>query len=174
MLKINSIQSVSLDFIRLFAAQLVVLGHTLSFFHIRDDMPYIQNSGVVIFFVLSGLIISYTVFFKSEINYSFKQFFIERFARIYTGLLPSLLFIALIDYVIRTQHPESYIYGDAYNIKTFIGNILMLQDYQYIGHYFVSYIPDSLQITSFGSGRPLWTLAIEWWLYMCFGIFCRL
>lgn len=24
-------------------------------------------------------------------------------------------------------------------------------------------------VTTFGSGRPLWTLSIEWWLYMAFG-----
>ena len=31
-------------------------------------------------------------------------------------------------------------------------------------------IPDTYYITSFGFGRPLWILAIEWWLYMLFGL----
>lgn len=170
MLKINPIQSLSLDFIRFFAVQAVLIGHSISFFNISKNTPYIQNMGVVLFFVLSGLIISYTVFYKSQGGYSFRIFFLERFARIYTGLIPSLLFILLIDFVMKYSNSSHYIYENAYNIKTFIGNIFMLQDYQYIGHYFISLIPEQFHITSFGSGRPLWTLAIEWWLYMCFGL----
>ena len=169
MLKINSLQSISLDIIRLFAAQLVLVGHLLSFCSLAK-LPYIQNSGVVLFFILSGLIISYTIFYKSQTNYSFQEFFIERFARIYSGLVPSLLFILLIDFIIQNINPNYYQYTNAYNIKTFLGNLLMLQDYHYIGHFFVNIIPKSLHITSFGSGRPLWTLAIEWWLYMFLGM----
>jgi len=170
MLKINSLQSITLDFIRLFAAQLVVAGHLFSFLKIGNGMPYIQNTGVVLFFVLSGLIISYTVFYKSQIEYSFKSFFIERFSRIYTGLLPSLIFIFLLDSLMIYLNPLDYSFMDEFDIKTFIGNLLMLQDYNYIGHFFNQYIPVEYKITSFGSGKPLWTLAIEWWLYMLFGV----
>ena len=170
MLKINSAQSVSLDLVRLLAAQLVLIGHSLSFLNISEDMSYIQNIGVVLFFILSGLIISYTVFYKSQYYYTFRLFLIERFARIYTGLVPSLLFIAVADFAVQHYNVEAYQYSNAYNIKTFIGNLFMLQDYQDIGHYLKWIIPESLHITSFGSGRPLWTLSIEWWLYMSFGL----
>ena len=171
MLKINSLQSFTLDFIRVFASQLVVIGHLLSFFHIgNEEMPYIQNTGVVMFFILSGLIISYTIFYKSQFGYSFKTFFIERFSRIYTGLIPSLLFILLVDSISRYLDYSLYSFTDAFNIKTFLGNLLMLQDYNYIGYYLNNIIPLDFKITSFGSARSLWTLAIEWWLYMFFGI----
>jgi len=170
MLKINPIQSVTLDFIRLFAAQLVVVGHLLSFLQIGGSMPYIQNTGVVIFFILSGLIISYTVFQKSQDGYSFKSFFIERSARIYTGLLSSLIFIFLIDSLMIYLNAETYSFTNAFNLKTFIGNVFMLQDYNHIGHFLNQYISSEYKITSFGSGRPLWTLAVEWWLYMFFGV----
>lgn len=168
MLKINSIQSLTLDIIRVFAAQIVLFGYAISFFCINSTMPYIQNMGVVIFFILSGLIISYILIHKSKEGYSFKEFFIERFARIYSGLIPSLIFIAIIDGIIQLYNPDYYKYSD-YDIKTFFANIFMLQDY-YVGHYFEQLVPDSFKITSFGSGRPLWTLAIEWWIYMFMGL----
>jgi peptidoglycan/LPS O-acetylase OafA/YrhL len=44
-----------------------------------------------------------------------------------------------------------------------MGNIFMLQDYP--GFLF---LPD-FSISSFGSARPFWTLAIEWWIYLSFG-----
>ena len=171
MLKINSVQSLTLDIIRIFAVQIVVVGHLLGAVEIGDKMPYIQNTGVVIFFVLSGLIISYTLFYKSQSKaYSFKIFFIDRFSRIYMGLLPSLLVILIIDSCILYLNPEYYTFQDAFNLKTFFGNLFMLQDYNEIGYYLNQYIPLSYKITSFGSGRPLWTLSIEWWLYLFFGL----
>lgn len=55
---------------------------------------------------------------------------------------------------------EAYHFFNAFNLKTFLGNLLMLQDFPKF----------SLGITSYASGRPLWTLGIEWWLYMSFGL----
>lgn len=171
MLKINPLQSISLDLIRLLAAQMVLLGHAVSMYGISENTAYIQNSGVVLFFVLSGLIISYTVMMKSvKGNYSFKAFFIERFARIYSGLVPSLLLIAIVDYFLLNSQESGYLYADAYDFRTFLGNLLMFQDFYEVGHVFDRVFPPALHITSFGSGRPLWTLAIEWWLYMAYGM----
>ncbi|KOY85737.1 hypothetical protein AD998_05830 [bacterium 336/3] len=161
--KISDTGSTFLDSIRFIAAQMVVIGHGISFFNIFPKlqppfMPYIQNIGVMIFFVISGFLITYSSILKVESrqeSYSFKEYFIERFGRIYSGLIPSLIFIVLLDYTLLSK---DYNYIMSFNIKTFIGNLFMLQDYPYF-----------FDIISFGSGRPLWTLAIEWWLYMIFG-----
>lgn len=55
---------------------------------------------------------------------------------------------------------EEYGYLNFFNTRTFIGNLLMLQNFPKF----------DLSITTFGSGRPLRTLSIEWWLYMSFGL----
>ena len=53
-----------------------------------------QNLGVVVFFLLSGLLIPYTVVRnKNRGGYSWGHFFIDRFARIYSGYLPGLIVI---------------------------------------------------------------------------------
>ena len=76
----NYIQSISLDMLRVFAVQLVLIGHALSYFGLIQLNGVIQNTAVVLFFILSGTVISYSTFYKKHIddNYSFKEYFIDR------------------------------------------------------------------------------------------------
>jgi len=174
MITMNHHQSAFLTLLRVAAAEIVVIGHGLSFFKVIKA-SFLQNSAVIIFFILSGILIFYTTNLKKNSGgYSFKAYAIDRFFRIYTGLVPSLLFIVLFDFI-RLQAGGQYPYSAAFDLKTFIGNLFMLQD-SYEIFYFKGFIinnfsglSDLLFITSFGSGRPLWTLAIEWWLYLAFG-----
>lgn len=163
--------SLFLDILRAFSVQLVVVGHGISYCSIwpalsPPNMPYMQNIAVVIFFLLSGYLISNSVFYKLSVNahYSFRSYFIDRFSRIYGALIPALLLVVVMDYASIILSSEAYLYNNAFDRRTFFGNILMLQDFPFLKHL-------SLPITSFGSARPLWTLAIEWWIYMWFGFF---
>ena len=162
--------SLFLDLIRAISVQLVVVGHGISFCAIAKYLqppyfPYIQNIAVVIFFILSGYLISNSIFYKllTDKNYSFRSYFIDRFSRIYPAFIPALLFVLVLDYISKSISPQAYSYTDAFDIKTFLGNIFMLQDFPFLKHI-------SFPITSFGSARPLWTLAIEWWIYLWFGM----
>jgi peptidoglycan/LPS O-acetylase OafA/YrhL len=47
-----------------------------------------------------------------------------------------------------------------YNLDTLMANVFMLQDFPY----------GLFDLTSFASAGVLWTIAIEWWVYLCFGI----
>jgi len=166
--KLTYSNSVYLDVIRAVSSQMVVVGHAISFLAILPmfqppHFPYIQNIAVLIFFILSGFLISYSIFRKDD--YSFKEYFIDRFSRIYSGLIPSILVVFILDYINIKLNPVEYAYYDAFNIKTFLGNLLMLEDFP--GQILLTENP----ITSFGSGRTLWSLAVEWWLYMAFGYF---
>lgn len=162
--------SLFLDLVRAISVQMVVVGHGISFCSIAlflhpPDFPWIQNIAVVIFFILSGYLISNSVFYKlsTDTNYSFRSYFIDRFSRIYSAFIPALLFIFLLDFISVKVAPTSYNYFNAFDVQTFIGNIFMLQDFP-----FLKYL--HIKITSFGSARPLWTLAIEWWIYLWFGL----
>lgn len=162
--------SLFLDLIRAISVQMVVIGHGIGFCSIAMFLsppyfPFMQNIAVVIFFILSGYLISNSISYKisTDNNYSFGHYFIDRFSRIYSAFIPALLFIFVIDFVSKSISPETYLYTDAFNGKTFLGNLFMIQDFP-----FLKYI--HFRITSFGSGRPLWTLAIEWWIYLWFGV----
>jgi peptidoglycan/LPS O-acetylase OafA/YrhL len=167
-----------LDLIRSLSAQAVLFGHCISFLGILPWLeppltPYMQNLAVVIFFLLSGFLIPYTVVRnRARGGYSWRHFFIDRFARIYSGYIPGLLVIFLLDFTDLTLCPSGYKYHNAWGAGTFLANVFMLQDNPFMEwaarstHAIVSWIPS---FTSFGSGRPLWTLAIEWWIYLFFG-----
>ena len=157
--------SLLLDLLRGLSAQAVLLGHALYFFNIHgpgaDPGVFVmQNFAVLVFFVLSGFLITYSTANKLRrrgAGYGFTRFFIDRFSRIYVTLLPALLIILGLDLVSRALAPGSYLYGNSFDLPTFLGNLLMLQDFP------------KLPVTSFGSGQVLWTLAIEWWVYLLFG-----
>lgn len=155
--------SLALDALRAIAAQAVCIGHGISFFmpQLRGgQLPLPQNVGVLLFFVLSGVLISYTLVERSKDPlYNFSQFFIDRAARIYSALLPCLLVIAIIDS--GTLH----FIGDptiaaSYNLTAFIGNLAMIETYR---GPLQRIFPE---ISTFGSASQLWTLVIEWHIYL--------
>lgn len=167
MYRLSQNNSIFLDILRVVAVQLVVIGHGISFCGIflflqPPNFAYIQNIAVVIFFILSGFLISYTIFTKKQDkSYTFSIFFIDRFSRIYTGLIPALLFIFVLDSIFIHFFPSAFGSYAGFGLTPFVGNLFMLQNF-----------PINLGIigiTSFGSGAVLWTLAIEWWIYMFFG-----
>ncbi|MDO6579747.1 acyltransferase [Photobacterium sp. 2_MG-2023] len=167
---INQSQSVGLDIIRFSSAQLVIWGHLLNYYFGYHNSPasllgngklFIQNLGVVVFFILSGYLIGHSVLrqHKKNAEHPFLEYFIDRFSRIYVTLVPCLLLIVSIDYA-NISLSDSYAYLNSYDLFHFLGSFLMLQDFPYE-------IFDG--VTSFGSARPLWTLAVEWWLYLAIG-----
>lgn len=159
--------SVTLDLLRAVAAQMVCIGHGFVFFHVASQLrppyfPYIQNIGVLFFFVMSGFLITATLFRNSENpDYGFPTYFVDRFARIYSALLPALVFVALVDWIAARAAATPPV-GQFDTIKTFIANIFMLEGYRGL-------FPLTLQWPAFGSAAPLWTLAIEWHIYMLVG-----
>lgn len=168
-LKLNSGSSTFLNLARVIAAQFVVIGHLLSWLKIFPKLqppflPYMQGIGVVVFFILSGFLIPYSTVLKLKQNpkYSFKDFFIERFSRIFVSLIPCILIVVVIDSLYINFYPTLYEFYDGFNFKTFIGNLLMLEDNPF--YKTVSF----MNIVPFGSARPFWTLAIEWWIYFWF------
>ncbi len=161
--KLSNSSSASLDFLRATSAQAVVIGHGISFCGVavslhQPNFPWMQNIAVVIFFILSGFLITYSLSQKNFEVYRFSHYVADRFSRIYVAFIPALLFVVALDSISVAMNREMYAYHAALNLKTFFGNILMLQDF-----------PKLNIVTSFGSGRPFWTLAIEWWIYLFVG-----
>jgi peptidoglycan/LPS O-acetylase OafA/YrhL len=155
--------SIALDLLRAVAAQMVCVGHALVFFSVGERLkppfvPWMQNIGVLLFFVMSGFLITATLLRNSENpEYGFDRYFIDRFARIYSGLLPALLFVAVVDWLVAA--PEIAPYA---TLKTWLANVAMLEYYSGVSE-------NNLRWSAFGTASPLWTLAIEWHIYMFVG-----
>ncbi|MDO4865997.1 MAG: acyltransferase [Clostridia bacterium] len=169
-------QSRALYIIRFAAAGLVLLGHSFSFYQLgplknQDYFPYIQSIAVLIFLVLSGFLTAYSI--DKHPNYSYAAFFINRVKRIYASFLPALAFIAIADGMMIWLFPEIYSHYAYFNLPTLIRNLFMIPVLPNIGK--VGFLNNSPLVHAllvnqpFGSGRPLWTLFIEWNMYVFYG-----
>ena len=155
-----------LDLLRWGGAQAVCVGHALNFFEVGDDWrapnaPYMQSMGVLVFFVLSGFVIAHAlVRTASRPQGGLGSFVVDRFARIYTALFPAMILIALFDGLLYWcgQHENpTYV-----TVSAFWGTLGMLQNYS-------GPFKELLAVPSFGSAGHLWSLAVEWHIYLFAG-----
>ncbi len=142
--------SISLYLIRAIAAQLVAMGHGIGIILRLQIALILAGLGLALFFLISGLLISYSILNKmKDENYTFKHFFINRVSRIYPTLIACLLFLLFFD-GIWFRNPKFY------NIFSFVFNLLLLND-------------TFLRVPAFGSARQAWALPLFWWIYLFFG-----
>ena len=157
--------SVFLYILRIIAAIAVLVGHSFSYYNLsilkdESEFCYIQNIGVVLFFLLSGFFTVYSI--NQKQNSTFITFFQHKLKRIMREYIPGIIFIAALDKVSILVSEENYLFKQNYTISSFIINLCMLQGMSIRKlFYWVSFEP-------FGSGRPLWTLSIEWWFYLIY------
>lgn len=143
------------------AAQMVLIGHTLDFYLTEKpawmDTYQLQEFGVVIFFVLSGYLIAYSSDRQHQHGHaSFYNYLKSRAVRIYATLIPALLLIAMLDALFSKTFTQDFFTDNS--VFIWLVNLLHLQEYPYT------------QWRFYGTGYPLWSLAVEWWLYMGFGV----
>ncbi len=118
---------------------------------------------VMVFFVLSGFLVSASVLRHSAETWSPRTYAIHRLTRLYVVLIPALVVTALCDYVSqRLPGGLTYFQQAIPNISNipfawretataFAGNLVFLQ---------------TLYVPQFGSNGPLWSLANEFWYYL--------
>lgn len=161
--------SVSLNLARGMSAQLVVFGHSIAILGIfkwfqPPTFPYIQNIGVVLFFFISGAVITYAIRARPV---SIEEFLFDRATRIFTALIPALILVALVDLYFAAGPQYK---GYDLSLKTFVGNLLMMASYPKFGYFGTEFDFSLMRVPPFGSLRPIWTVVVEWWLYVFFGV----
>lgn len=162
--------SAVLDALRALSAQAVLIGHFAVHFGISDS-PFIASLpslGVLFFFLLSGYLITHSALSKGR-SYGFRNYFIDRFSRVYVPLLPVLFLTAAImpEYV-----PLWYTQDTSRYTGSLLTALLLFYDNPILSHHLPDlYIGMNLTSPFFGANLPLWSLSIEWWFYMCFGLF---
>jgi len=172
----------TLDLIRSLAALAVMLGHARGLFfvdygHIAPALTTIPvkllyfltgfgHQSVMVFFVLSGLLISSSIFRNfNRHTWSWRNYAVDRCVRLYLVLLPGLLLGAFWDHLgIRFFNANGLYsaplvpFGDGIPDRQlaasiFLGNLAFLQ---------TRFTP------ILGSNGPLWSLFNEFWYYALF------
>jgi len=151
--------SIYLDVMRTFSAFLIVFAHFSFTRFTSENLNYFHQFGqtaVIIFFVLSGYVITYVVDIKEK---TFKNYFISRFARLYSVVLIALIVVFFLDSIGQNFNGLMYegYYRDSNFLVRFIVNILFLQQLWFFN---ISYLSDG----------PLWSLGYEFWYYILFGV----
>jgi peptidoglycan/LPS O-acetylase OafA/YrhL len=126
--------SLALDLLRAIAAQMVCIGHAWNNADLPPHHTSLPDVGVVLFFILSGFVIAYTLETKSAgaAPYNIGRYGIERFSRIYCAYLPAMVLLAAIEYGLRRYGIEPNGSGPV-SFTNFILNLAMLQ--RYPGYY---------------------------------------
>ena len=172
--------SVLLDLARVIAALLVCLEHWRNLLYVNYGqitghralfaVPYVMtdagHQAVVIFFVLSGYLISGSVFrLMQRGEWSWKLYLTHRLVRLWIVLVPALVLGALLDFSGVHLHLAPALYAGqtgthmlgnvatALHADTFFGNLFFLQ---------------TILVSTFGSNGPLWSLANEFGYYVLF------
>jgi len=108
------------------------------------------QAAVMLFFLVSGFVIYYSMSKKSEL--SFSKYFKLRFKRIYFVLI----FALIISYLCACVRAGKMINVEIYDL---VLNLFNVQDMaRHPGHIVSGYMQND----------PLWSLTYEWWFYMIF------
>lgn len=180
--RLSPAASDSLDLIRAVAACAVMFGHLRTFFFVdfqhlsHKSLPLealyffagFGHQAVIVFFVLSGFLISSTVI-RSRVlgKWSWRDYAVNRATRLYVVLIPGLLLGFFWDRLGSWLFAAKGIYSHPLSdlglavplknltLSAFLGNFVFLQ---------------TILCEPFGSNGPLWSLANEFWYYVLFPV----
>lgn len=171
------------DWVRGFACQVVLLGHCLSvifpsiFMHRRPDgfmenrldVPLIQNLGVIAFFAISGYLVTGSALSSFRHGRNLQDFLIARASRIFVPLWPFLILLFPIERKIYGEGGKSLYQALDLSWPALLANITMLFNNPALS-FFSRKTGLALSYGSLGTAQQLWTVVIEWWLYVAFGL----
>ena len=147
--------SVYLDLVRFFAALLVYIYHSNQRFVINSVLPFsgYGHNSVIVFFVLSGFVITFVTATKES---TWQSYSASRISRVFSVAVPAVFLTLAFDTIGRQLNPSFY---SEYPYDQFLlrigASLLMLNEVWLIS------------ITSF-SNIPFWSIGYEWWYYVTF------
>lgn len=154
----NRITSVYLDLVRFSAAIVVLLVHARYDRFTSGWLAPFKNYGndaVMVFFVLSGFVIAYCIDQKEK---NPADYAINRFARLYSVVIPALLLTVVLD--IWGYAIDPLIYKTSWFDRPalrFTSNLFFVNQLWFA------------DIGAF-SNAPFWSLGYEFWYYVMFGV----
>ena len=156
--------SLYLDVLRLLGACMVLFAHWAFPRFTGSDHAWMRQhdlggDGVVIFFVLSGLLIAFTA--ERRRDEGPRLFAADRLSRLWSVALPVLVFGILLDWIGQARAPELYAYSGYAGEVSFLDVLT--------GATFTNQL--WFADVSPGANSPYWSLGYEAWYYAIFAGF---
>ena len=145
-----------LDLVRAFAALVVVLSHLLPILFGIYAVP--GNDAVIMFFVISGYVIAYA---HEQRDFTADRFVINRLARLWSVLIPSLVLSAIAAAVVKPGIAIMFA-PPSTGLLPFMATAL--QNALFLSQNWSWYNPATYN-------EPTWSLAYEAWYYAIFAAF---
>ena len=156
----NRTLSIYLDLIRFLAAFIVFFSHA-NYDRFTSNLPVVWrfkdlgHDAVMIFFVLSGFVIAYVVDQKEKTP---REYFISRFARLYSVVIPALLITFVLDRIgsrIAFEVYDGWWYQDSQPLWRIFANMSFINELWF-------------STTRPFTNGPFWSLGYEFWYYVIF------
>lgn len=153
--------SLYLDGLRLTSALIVLVAHSFKVLFPTlllklSFLPHLAHGAVVIFFVLSGYVISYSTNIKKR---TLSQYAIARLSRLYSIMFPAFLITVLCFFLSEIFNPQ--IFSSFSRGQDFLRSTMTL--------FFINELWFSSSAPPING--PLWSLGYEFWYYVLFGAF---
>jgi peptidoglycan/LPS O-acetylase OafA/YrhL len=150
--------SIYLDLCRFIAALVVVFAHLIHFGIATGEwtkwMPYNGRDAVILFFLLSGYVISYTCEQKKD---TLEKYIVSRATRVFSVAIPVILLTVIVDLI-----------GIQYNPENYTGLYQYEKLYIYIPFH-LSFLGEIWTISEQPfTVPPYWSLGYEVWYYVLF------
>jgi peptidoglycan/LPS O-acetylase OafA/YrhL len=172
---ISPASSTYLDTLRAVAANLVVVAHVLLLYFPNEYVYRGGSLGVVIFFLLSGFLITQSMLNRASLpGPALPAFLADRVARIMTPFIPVLVIVAALNALfIESRFGAA---GLNQGAVAFAGNLLMLHDHPFFQALSIAHVESWWRVRPYNTAEPFWTVAVEFWLYVAVGLgfFCLL
>jgi peptidoglycan/LPS O-acetylase OafA/YrhL len=151
--RLDAGESLWLDLVRALAAFFVVLDHAPTLFDMPSS-PRWGHQAVIVFFVLSGYVISYVADAREPTAHTF---LVARLARLWSVLVPAMVLTVVCEVIGRTlgTDPRGFATSPMDLPLIRVGAVLVFMSESWV----------SIQALSNG---VVWSLCVEFWYYMMF------
>ncbi len=174
-----------IELLRFFSALAVVITHYIHFYnpffkgsHLEVYKNYLEfdnnvlplfnflefayrfgYTGVYFFWLISGFVLAYTYINKKRYQTPFRNFFINRFARLYPLHFLTLILVLILQLIIVNQTGsyqiiDNYLYVGENNFKNFFSQLFFVSGW--------------LENSKFSFNFPIWSVSIEIVIYFLF------
>ena len=137
----------------------------LPFYDLLENFYRFGYVGVYFFWLISGFVLAYTYLNSERCEITFRNFFINRFARLYPLHLLTLILVLIIQFFLKIETGSDQIIDNSFyegknNFKNFISHLFFISGW--------------IKESKFSYNFPIWSVSIEVVIYFLFFFSIRL